>query len=265
MSIGWRGISMLNYIELETCNICNRSCPWCFFGNKDEFRNRKQEYLDTYYIKKLLEELREHSYSGIISLFSVNEPLLDVRIRDGTLIRLCRNILNEKARINIVTNGDFLTDEVLCTMINAGLDLLNISCYDDEMLIKARTFYKTYNKQVKFTIYDYRRPESFNNRAGNVPVGGEYNQTHSICMSPLFTSVIGWDGEIRLCCNDVLGEVKFGNIKNQNLYDILNSRKMKEYRKIITKDRNQVFPCNKCNFIGYRLPMDNAIDGVIKS
>lgn len=39
---------------------------------------------------------------------------------------------------------------------------------------------------------------------------------------------------------------------------------MKEYRRIITKDRNKISPCNQCNFIGFRVPMEKTIEGVIK-
>lgn len=55
---------MVNYLEIETCNFCNRACSWCFFGNMEEFKNRKLEYLDTNYIKKIIQELKEHDYSG---------------------------------------------------------------------------------------------------------------------------------------------------------------------------------------------------------
>lgn len=251
---------MINYIEIETCNVCNRACSWCLYSTVEEYKNRKLEYLDTNYIIKVMEELKEHDFSGIVSLFSINEPLLDERIRDGTLMRLCRNILTDKIKINIVTNGDFLTDEVLYTMIESGLDIINISCYDDEIFGKANMLYKIYSDKIKFTIYDFRKTNYFNNRAGKVPFGEKNNHTYSFCLYPAFNAYIGWDGEIRLCCNEATRQIRFGNIKNQNLYDILNSKKMRECKRIIVNDRNKFPICSKCNCTGIRLPMDTTID-----
>lgn len=253
---------MIYYIEIETCNQCNRACHWCVYGNNVEFRNRKIEYLDTIYIKKVVEELKEHHFTGSISLHSMNEPLLDDRIKEGTLIQLCKNIMGDKVKLNIVTNGDLLTEEILCKMIKSGLDAICISCYDNTIFDKARMLYEKYHKQINFTIYDYRENRKFNNRAGNVPMNGVYKQTYSWCLLPACTSIIGWNGEVRLCCNDATGKLRLGNIKEQKLFDILNSKKMKEYRRIITKERNEISPCDQCNYPGIQLPMQTNDNGI---
>jgi 2-iminoacetate synthase ThiH len=96
---------MFNYLEIETCSLCNRTCPWCLFGQLPNFRGDQLQFLDTFYIEKILSELNQNRFKGVISLYSMNEPLLDERIKNGYLFQLCRNILTDTdVKIKINTN-----------------------------------------------------------------------------------------------------------------------------------------------------------------
>lgn len=240
---------MFNYLEIETCSLCNRKCPWCLFGQLPNFRGDKLQFLDTVYIEKILNELNQNQFKGVISLYSMNEPLLDERIKDGSLFRLCRNILsNTDVKIKINTNGSLLDDGIM-KMFDSGLDNMYISCYDENMLNKAKSLQKKY---ASIVVLDYTN-EKANilkfNRAGSIKsYSGFVTENKKSCTLPLFSSVIGFDGEVRLCCNDALGQIKLGNIKNENLYDILNGKEMKKLRNKILINKEEVFPCDICNF-----------------
>jgi len=240
---------MFNYLEIETCNLCNRTCPWCLFGQLPNFRGDELQFLDTVYIEKILNELTQNQFKGVISFYSMNEPLLDERIKDGSLFRLCRNILSDTdVQIKINTNGSLLDDNIV-KMFNSGLDNMCISCYDDNMLNRAKSLQKEYPSIV---VLDYTNEKAgilkFN-RAGSIKsYSGFVNENKKSCTLPLFSSVIGYDGEVRLCCNEALGQIKLGNIKSENLYDILNSKEMKKLRNKILINREEVFPCDICNF-----------------
>ncbi len=241
---------MLNYLEIETCSLCNRTCPWCLFGQLPNFRGDKLQFLDTFYIEKTLNELNQNQFKGVISFYSMNEPLLDERITNGSLFRLCRKILsNAYVKIRINTNGSLLDSENVGRMFNSGLDNMFISCYDENMLNKAKNLQKEYEK---ISILDYTNEKAkllkFN-RAGSIKSYSEFVvENKKSCTFPIYSSVIGFDGEIRLCCNDALGQIKLGNIKNENFYDILNSKKTSKLRNQILINRENVFPCNICNF-----------------
>jgi len=213
------------------------------------FRGDKLQLLDTVYIEKILNEMKQNQFKGIISFYSMNEPLLDERIKNGSLFRLCRNILsNADVKIKINTNGSLLDDSIV-KMFDSGLDNMYISCYDKHMLNKAKSLQKKYTKIV---VLDYTN-EKANilkfNRAGSIKsYSGYIAKNKKSCTLPVFSSVIGFDGEVRLCCNDALGQIKLGNIKHENLYDILNGKKMKKLRNQILINKEDVFPCNICNF-----------------
>lgn len=240
---------MFNYLEIETCNLCNRKFPWCLFGQLPNFRGDELQFLDTFYIKKTLNELKQNQFKGVISLYSMNEPLLDERIREGSLFRLCRNILGDaNVKIKINTNGILLNNNT-AKMFEAGLDNMYISCYDEDMLIKAKSLQKNYSSIVVLDFTNEKANILKFNRAGSIKsYSGFVTENKKSCTLPIFSSVIGFDGEVRLCCNDAIGQIKLGNIKKENLYDILNGKEMKKLRNKILINKAEVFPCNKCNF-----------------
>jgi len=245
-----KGNRFLYFIAIETCNLCNRSCPWCLFGQLPNFRGKELKLLDTSYIKKVFLELKENSFSGIISMFDINEPLLDERIKDGSLIRLGREIFgNADIKLNVTTNGDLLTEEIINNLIDAGVDDLCVSCYDNVILEKSRRFQKDFPSIIILDYTSEKASELKLNRAGSIKsYTGYVPEKNKSCMLPTFSTVIGYDGEIRLCFNDAVGHIKFGNIKNESFYEIINSKKMTRLRNEICVDRRSIFPCNVCNF-----------------
>lgn len=246
-------------IEIETSNKCNRDCSWCVYGEYETYRNRQIEYLETETIKNVVNDIRDIGFNGILSLFSINEPLMDERICDGTLIKLCKDIICDQAKIHLVTNGDFLTKQIMNTMIDAGLDCFGISCYDEKIYKKAIDFKNTYKDKVNLRIYDYRNNNMlYVNRAGSL--AKDLKKANDSCFLPMFQTVIGWDGEIRVCTNENLGKIKIGNVKNTSFKDIINNKEYKRLQKLIAINCNSIYPCNQCNYPGNFFPSRKEID-----
>lgn len=240
---------MLEYIEIETCSSCTRRCPWCLYGQVEGFAERPFEILETSYIEKILYELRENNFNGTVSFYSMNEPLLDKRIVDGSLFRLCKKILGTEVRIKLNTNADLLTEDILIGMKDAGVDFVTISCYDTDILNRVKQYYYKY-KGVNCRNYTEGNRENLKyNRAGSIESITDLRNTEfESCHMPYYTTIVGYNGNVRLCAFDSLGQVDIGNVKEQKLFDILNSEKMKKLRNEILNNRMNVEPCNKCNF-----------------
>jgi len=240
---------VLQYLELETCNMCTRECPWCIYGQIEGFSEQKFNKLETVYIEKVLQELKSNNFKGTISFYSMNEPLLDDRIIDGSIFKICKSILGENARIKLNTNADLLTEDILETMKASGLDLMHISCYDTEILRKVQSFYKKFD-EVYYRDYtgENRKILRFN-RAGTIEsIIGLVNSNFSSCHLPFYSTIIGHDGKVRLCAFDSLARVELGNIKEKGLFEILNSKEMKKIRVEVLNNRQNFYPCNECNF-----------------
>ena len=82
---------ILNQLEIETCSLCNRKCPWCLFGQIPDFRGNELQFLEIRYIEKIFRELNRNHFKGIINFYSMNEPLLDKRITDTYYLYSYRN------------------------------------------------------------------------------------------------------------------------------------------------------------------------------
>lgn len=241
-------LKTLRYVEIETCSACTRECRWCLFGNDTGYFNGKNEYLETEYITKVLNELKSIQFRGMVSFFSINEPLLDERITSGDLIRRAREILDVSVTLLITTNGDLLTKQLCKNLFASGLDKLVVSCYDDKTINHAYRYHEQYSK---IEIQDKRY---FNdgkweyNRAGSVSCND--SRHYQSCLIPYLQSVIGWDGDVRLCCYDVLSKGKLGNIKKDSYLSILTNPEFNQLRKNILNNREFVHPCNLCNVEG---------------
>lgn len=238
----------LKYIEIETHSACTRKCPWCLFGAYPNFRPVKPKFLSTEYICEIFRDLYAHNFSGIIGLFSINEPLMDIRISNGQLISTCKEIFGSKVMITITTNGDLLTQPLADHLFSCGLDTIKISCYSAEQYSK---FHKTFDSYSNVSILDQTRyldGKFESNRGGSLfdtPV------LFDSCYYPQYRAAVGWDGEIRVCYNDILQKRKIGNIKDAQLCEILESDIMDALRKRIQTQRSSEVPCNNCNVRGH--------------
>ena len=61
-------------IELETLNYCNNDCSFCPANRNDDKRLHMK--MDKELFFKIIDDLSDISYTGILSLFSNNEPRL---------------------------------------------------------------------------------------------------------------------------------------------------------------------------------------------
>ncbi len=236
---------------IETNNKCTRQCPWCVNGQNEEYRNREKVTLEEKYIVNVLNDLKDLGFNGIISFSGCNEPLLDPRICDGSLIRLVKQISHNKFKTLIISNGDLLTNNILECMIESGLDLLEVSCYEDKNLEKAKKMYELYKNKVNFTLYDYRDSSVLrHNHGGGIQWGDK--EIPKSCFMPILTSKIRSDGKVCLCIFETQGLADLGNIKETPYKELLKSDNLNLYRRKIVLDRKNVHPCDCCNFLGIK-------------
>jgi hypothetical protein len=207
----------LCYVEIETVSACTRSCPWCLFGAYPDFRPEQVQYLDTEVIYKIFRSLKRNGFRGMIALFSINEPLLDERIRGGRLISDCKRIFDGQVLVGLTTNGDRLSPASAELLFRSGLDQLKISCYSDA---EYQTMRELYGGDARITVIDqthFCRNEFESNRAGSIKGSSRSLCSYDSCSSPYYRAAIGWDGEVRICLNDILQQVKIGKVYSANI------------------------------------------------
>ncbi len=235
-------------IEIETYNRCNGVCSFCPVNRNDDTRQEALMQESLFY--KIINELEEMDYSGSISLFSNNEPLLDKRIIG--FHKYAREHL-PKARIHMLTNGTLLTKEIFNNLID-NLDELIIDNYSQNLnLIKPvkeiSQIVANDRKLIdKVTIFKRRPFEVLSSRGGNAKNRkNDLDMSTTRCIYPFQQMVVRPTGEVSLCCNDPLGKYTMGDLNQQSLLEVWYGSRFMEARCKLSQGRGLYGNCKDCD------------------
>ncbi len=249
-------------IEIETINRCNYPCKFCPVNKNIDKRPFKIMEIELFI--SMIEQLKEINYSGLISLFSNNEPLLDKRIVE--LCKITKEALPE-AFLYLYTNGSLLTIDKLEALMK-HLDKLIIDNYNDkrELIKPVRKIYEYCSEKSiyfdKVEIYMRRQNEHLTTRAGQAQNRSKISPLKSLCIYPFCQFVIRPDGKVSLCCNDALGKMTMGDLTRERIVDVWNGDKYKDVRNKILSGRRYLDLCYSCDFLA--IPEDGPRGGEIR-
>lgn len=242
--------TLFAHVEIETINRCNNDCPFCPVNKHDDIREFKK--MDDGLFKKIIDELKDLSYAGDISLYSNNEPLLDGRIYD--FIKYSKQNI-PKAKHILYTNGIMLTVERYEKLFESGLDFLLIDNYDDsgKLIPSVQTLVDFYKDEVnpyelKTEIVLRKKDEVLSNRAGMAPNGKKTNILNISCYLPFKQLIIRPDGKVSMCCYDSYGKSEMGDLNIQSIKDVWYGKKhMGLLEHLYKKGRKEIPLCEKCD------------------
>ena len=264
-------------VIVEVSSFCNRRCWFCPNSYLDRFSSNNRLDVDVY--SKLLHELAEINYSGLLSFAGSNEPLADKIIVKR--IEEARALL-PNAKISINTNGDYLTREYLEELRIAGLDVLKIQAYfeKNEQFCSEAVFSKIdktaanldlsydvshrpdidqwFEAQFKYNgvdIVSYGRDFNLNGhyRGGLIDVGLKRVRT-APCLYPFRDFPVHYDGNVTPCCNirpDAPEHKKYiiGNLRNKTIYEIYTQSEILYWRKqLFNYSLKEIDVCINCDF-----------------
>lgn len=252
---GW---PLPSVVEISESGTCNRKCIFC--PRSDPNYEDIKEFIDPELINKLVIELAEFSYSGVILFSGFVEPLLDKKIYGH--IKTIHDHL-PLSRIEMVTNGDVINIDRMKRLFESGLSTLLISVYDsfkdaerfEKMCLNAGL------KENQFVIRHRYLPESesfgitINNRAGMM-TGATYSipaQTKALelpCHYPHYTFFMDYLGDVLLCPHDWGKKNVVGNMKKESFRDIWLGEAFLRARKMLGTGNREFRPCNVCDVKG---------------
>lgn len=204
----------------------------------------------------IMSQLSDLEFNGTLQLFYLGEPLLDSDIVERT--RLARQAC-PKAKLLITSNGDLLKQvEQIDELFDAGLNVLNVDCYDEKVYDRAldlavncsfdveieydKVRWKSSSVRSKImTVVDFSKLESHYHRCHSYLIpemerilkenGMLVSKKQKWCAQPHRRLVIWWDGTIVLCCV-VTPLMKNPPIVGSytNVLDAWNSLTMSQYR-----------------------------------
>ena len=247
-SIMLRTRPLFNHVQIETINKCNNTCKFCPANRKAD--NRPLIKMDYNLFKKIVFELEEIQFNGDISLFVNNEPFLDDRIIE--MNRYMRRKL-PNARIYLVTNGTLLDLNKFESLMES-IDELIIDNYTGnhsltqqaKSIIEHISHKKDLERRVTVFIRDPN--ECLTSRGGDSPNRISVKDYGAVsCVAPFQELNISPNGDILLCCNDVYGKYKIGNMRNERLVDIWFGKTYERIRNEMSKGRSKLESCKKCD------------------
>lgn len=253
-------------IEISESGICNRKCSFCPRSDPNFFE--KNEFIKDSLHKKMCKELKDLNYSGTVRYSGFVEPLLDKNIYK--LINMARVYL-PKSNIELVTNGDVLSEKRLEKLFDNGLNKILISAYDGkdqakgfEELCKSL---KLSEKQFIVRHRYYSKEENFgitlSNRAGMME-NAEYKikslskSLKQPCFIPSYTFFLDYQGDVLMCPHDWGKKIILGNLNKEKLIDIWFSNKSINLRKSLNNSNRNFAPCNVCDVDGTFMGKKNS-------
>lgn len=253
------GDYLFETVMIETINLCNNNCSFCPVGFDSKTKPKK--YLSIELVNKIANELSDLNFSGRISLYNNNEPLMDERLEE--IIQIFRDKV-PNSLITILTNG-ILLKETHLNLFNKGLNKLAINNYNNEakLIRPISNFISKYNdtteenkKEMNIEVIYRNKYKELSNRAGNNKnkIISDNLYLDKPCFLPHKQLVILGDGNVALCCNDLYGKFSLGNISKNSILEIWNGDKYREVRFSLLKfnSRPNISLCSNCDYIGLK-------------
>jgi len=233
-------LSHTRYISFELSNLCNNSrhhirCP--LHGKEVWKYPARRSTLPLALILRTLEELARFDFHGTVGYNIYNEPLIDPRL--FLIIQKTHEILGPCSTY-LLTNGCFLTQQLVSEAYEFGLDNLQISTYSDQEHEYCSTFTIPKGKAFlarRTTLIDLS--DQFK---------GPYLDLHEPCHGPLGEICVCCTGHITLCCREWMrtGEYFFGNLNETPLHDILAQGKMEKTWERLSRGDRYLDICRRC-------------------
>ena len=249
-----------SWIELSIIDVCNRSCIFCPKVDPKVAPNTYQK-MNMVLINKLAKDLKKIGYKGSVTLCGYGEPMLHKGVYE-----ISRK-LAEVSFVEIVTNGDTLTSEIINKLYHSNVNKLLISLYDGpEQTKKFKEMTKSANVPNDFVIlrdrwHDEKKDYGLKltNRSGTINVGNQESVgTFTYCNYPSYSVLIDWNGDVFLCPQDWQRRITTGNIMQTDFFEIWTGSAITKYRKNLLQGKRCNSPCTECNAEGTVLGKSHA-------
>lgn len=246
-------------VQIESTNLCNARCVFC---PRDRME-RKQGVMEMALFRKIVDECAVLGI-GHVRLHNYGESFIDRQIVEKIRYAKAAGI----DEVGLISNGSLITEPVARSVVEAGLDAINISVdaagkevfeatrvglkYDRVMgniegLIRVRDEMRASRPKLilSFVRQDNSADEQafiekWSREADKVHVTNLHNWAGTLhatsdvnfpCYRPWLTFTVLWDGRVSLCCADFDGRVIVGDLRTQTMAEVWNGEKFRAVRR----------------------------------
>ncbi len=249
-------------IEFNLSGLCNRTCAFCPRSDPKVYPN-VNEHIPVELYEKIMADLQEARFDGTILYSAFGEPLLYKRIE--LLIEISKRYCPD-VRVEIVSDGDFVTPDKLRKLFGAGLTVLSISMYDgphqqeefEAMRKEVGLAKEQLILRVRWLAPDQQYGITLSNRAGMVAledlgIGALKEPLQKPCYYPFYQILVDYDGSVLLCPHDWGKKLIAGNLNRQSIMEVWDSRIMRRVRTNLARADRNFPPCDVCDVDGTRM------------
>jgi radical SAM protein with 4Fe4S-binding SPASM domain len=246
------GMPLFHWVEISPADSCNRQCTFCPRADKRQFPNRALTMHPALY-QRMAAELGALNYGGIVILSGYGEPMLSKQIYGMV------EAFSPVARVELVTDGDYLTVHTAAKLYAAGLSMFLVSLYDgpeqaqyfERIFLAAEVPRECYVLRDRWYGADKDFGVKLTNRVGMVAAGHQPPVARDhLCYYPHYAMMVDWNGDVMLCCQDWNRRVKFGNLAYQGMVEVWSSPSLRAYRTLLARGERASPPCSQCNADG---------------
>ena len=232
---------------------------FCPRSNPEVYPN-VNEHIPLELYEKIMAQLAEVKYDGVILYSAFGEPLLYKGLE--AILEITKRYCPD-AKIETVSDGDFVTPAKLRSLFGAGLDTLLISMYDgpeqvehfkdiisesevDENKVILRTRWLPAEENYGITL---------SNRAGmiNLPEVNLGKLTEPLkrpCYYPFYQALVDYDGAVLLCPHDWGKKLIAGNLNQQTIHEVWDGPFLRRARRNLANSDRNFAPCDVCDVDG---------------
>ncbi len=237
----------LKTVELNLTELCNRTCSFCPRHNPITYPNRNLS-MSKETVTKISKDLQTLGFKNRVSLVGFGEPFLHKNLVE--FVSIIRNDLPDLKWLEINTNGDFLSTDIIKQLSIAGCNQLTISMYDSDITESITQLVGDIDINVTFKHLYQEKMELVEVNRHNILQKINIVGKHDTCYLPFYKMFIDYDGSVLLCNNDWGRQAAVGNVNNENIMSIWNSEPMSIYRKNLLNNNRDMNPCKFCNING---------------
>lgn len=258
------GTPVFSIVEFNIWGACNRRCSFCPVSDQTVFTNR-QEGIDPGDYTKVLHDLAQIDYDGVVLWSMFSEPLLHKGIHE--LASITKEIL-PTVELRIVSNGDVVRkrDDKLLALYEAGIDKVQFSLYDneaqyvefeqkrdrlglteDQMGLRRRFFQEG---NFGMTISNRAGLVDSNSYRDKAELAVELLPLRRPCNYPFYQVAIDYNGDVILCAHDWSKDLVMGNAFEEDLWTIWTGRAYEAVRTSLRAADRGFDPCAKCDVHG---------------
>lgn len=260
---------LFSIVEFNLFTNCTRTCSFCPVSNPN-FYSRRNQKMDFLLYAKIIDDLAEIKYAGKILYSGFSEPLMHSEIAD--FISYTKNKL-PLCSVEIVSNGDLVSEKKLRTLFSSGLDTISISMYDGahqiDIFTSIASALSLNSEQVilrrrYFESGDYGL--TITNRGGLVDSNKYRAENENMiislplkeaCFYPFYMTKVDYNGDVLLCSHDWSKKLILGNLAKDKLYDIWMGDTIEEIRRQLSCKYRGFTPCIGCDATGTIIGKDS--------